>query len=82
MMEACHDQTAGLNVPLREADAGLDPFVLFERWYAQAEAMCAKLGLDPSAMTLDTSDAEWRRGESNPRPRAVLPKHLHACSAY
>ena len=51
--------------PLIEADAGDDPFVLFDRWFTQA---CAQEP-DPTAMTLATAPLDGR-----PSARIVLLK--------
>jgi pyridoxamine 5'-phosphate oxidase len=54
-----------LGKPLLEEDAGLDPFALFERWFADARGTEP----DPVAMTLATADRDGR-----PRARIVLLK--------
>jgi pyridoxamine 5'-phosphate oxidase len=51
--------------PLNEADAGLDPIVLFDRWFAAARATEP----DPTAMALATVSADGR-----PSVRTMLLK--------
>jgi pyridoxamine 5'-phosphate oxidase len=53
---------------LSEDEAGMDPFALFHRWFA--DALAAEL-LDPNAMILATCTPQGK-----PSARAVLLKHL------
>lgn len=53
--------------PLREEDAGLDPFALFDRWFRDAE----EAEPDPTAMVLATATRE-----GHPSARTVLLKGL------
>lgn len=64
-----HDEDARADSTLRKADAGADPIALFARWYAEAQAACSEIGLDPSAMTLATATHDGR-----PSARIVLLK--------
>jgi pyridoxamine 5'-phosphate oxidase len=58
-----------LGKPLLEDEAGLDPFVLFERWFADAR----EKEPDPVAMTLATATRQGR-----PNARVVLLKGFDA----
>jgi pyridoxamine 5'-phosphate oxidase len=58
-----------LGKPLLEDEAGLDPFVLFERWFADAR----EKEPDPVAMTLATATRQGR-----PNARIVLLKGFDA----
>jgi pyridoxamine 5'-phosphate oxidase len=58
-----------LGKPLLEAEAGLDPFALFDRWFAEAR----DTEPDPVAMTLATATREGR-----PSARIVLLKGVDA----
>ncbi|MGE8359499.1 pyridoxamine 5'-phosphate oxidase [Pseudomonas sp.] len=57
---------------LSEADAPLEPFALFQRWFADA-VKTEQLPVEPNAMTLATVDADGR-----PHCRVLLLKGLDA----
>ncbi len=56
---------------LDETSAPADPLVLFRRWFDEARATDMGPGLDPTAMTLATADADGA-----PTARVVLLKHF------
>jgi pyridoxamine 5'-phosphate oxidase len=64
-------RSVSADAPLQEAQAGDDPFALFQTWLDQALEANDGAWFEPNAMALSTADAQGR-----PDCRIVLLKHL------